>query len=561
VANPHKDLSSFLKKRSNLEDNHAKELRRLCRVTFDGIRSRDSRQGSYAAQFEEVIRVHERIADNEVSYGLNLHQMSADLENMAYEMERGRKQWKANGLAAEEKVQEAEKALDKAQQKYHTLAENYDAARTGDKTAGRHFGLRVPKSADKHEEDLHRKLQIADEDYKNKVENAKLLRQELQSTLRPQALSALQQLIQECDSGVTLQMQKFVSFNEKLILGSGLLISPLGDGDPTRKSLRDIVAKIDNDFDFKAYVAGHAGQVPGVKDIKYEQHPTLRPANAVSQPSVGPISPVREQQQQSASMAPQLPPPQFPMGSHGAPPLSQAAGMSVNSLYESPRQSQPPTDPYGAPSEHPYPGPSSQYGPAPTGPYGPGSYAQRSVPPPGPSGPPGPPFGNSPSMGMQPPGSRGNTYPPPAKPIFGVSLNELFIRDQSPVPLVVYQCIQAVELFGLDHEGIYRVSGNTNQVSQLKAKFNHEPHTVDFRNPDSFFHDVNNPANLLKAFLRELPDPLLPKSSYGEFLEAATLTDDTPRRDRIHAAINDLPDPNYATLRALVLVRRHTGCI
>jgi len=153
------------------------------------------------------------------------------------------------------------------------------------------------------------------------------------------------------------------------------------------------------------------------------------------------------------------------------------------------------------------------------------------------------------------PGSRGNTYPPPARPIFGVSLNELFIRDQSPVPLVVYQCIQAVELFGLDNEGIYRVSGNANHVAQLKAKFDHEPHTVDFRNPDSFFHDVNIPANLLKLFLRELPDPLLTKAAYGEFLEAATLTDDIPRRDRVHATINDLPDPNYATLRALVLVR------
>jgi hypothetical protein len=57
-----------------------------------------------------------------------------------------------------------------------------------------------------------------------------------------------------------------------LILGSGILISPIGD-DPSRKSLREIVARIDNDFDFKSYVVSHATQVPGVKDIKYEQHP------------------------------------------------------------------------------------------------------------------------------------------------------------------------------------------------------------------------------------------------------------------------------------------------
>lgn len=30
--------------------------------------------------------------------------------------------------------------------------------------------------------------------------------------------------------------------------------------------------------------------------------------------------------------------------------------------------------------------------------------------------------------------------------------------------------------------------------------------------------------------------------------------EDIQRRDSLHAVINDLPDPNYATLRALVLV-------
>ena len=34
------------------------------------------------------------------------------------------------------------------------------------------------------------------------------------------------------------------------------------------------------------------------------------------------------------------------------------------------------------------------------------------------------------------------------------------------------------------------------------------------------------------------------------------IDDDTVRRDSMHATINALPDPNYATLRALVLVSR-----
>lgn len=63
--------------------------------------------------------------------------------------------------------------------------------------------------------------------------------------------------------------------------------------------------------------------------------------------------------------------------------------------------------------------------------------------------------------------------PPPLKPVFGVGLEELFRRDGSAVPMVVYQCMQAVDLFGLDVEGIYRLSGTTSHVQQIKAMFDH----------------------------------------------------------------------------------------
>jgi Rho GTPase-activating protein RGD1 len=77
--------------------------------------------------------------------------------------------------------------------------------------------------------------------------------------------------------------------------------------------------------------------------------------------------------------------------------------------------------------------------------------------------------------------------------------------------------------------------------------------TVDFRNPEAFKHDVNSVAGLLKQFFRELADPLLTQEYYTQFIEAARIDDDTTRRDSMHALINALPDPNYATLRALML--------
>lgn len=152
------------------------------------------------------------MADNGVQFALSLHQMHEDLHELATGMERGRKQWKQNGLSAEKRVQDSEALMEKAKGKYNSLAEDYDRARTGDKQSGRVFGLKGPKSAAQHEEDLQRKVQQADSDYSSKVQTAKIQRQELLSTLRPQAIKALQDLINECDSGLTLQLQKFGTF-------------------------------------------------------------------------------------------------------------------------------------------------------------------------------------------------------------------------------------------------------------------------------------------------------------------------------------------------------------
>jgi hypothetical protein len=76
---------------------------------------------------------------------------------------------------------------------------------------------------------------------------------------------------------------------------------------------------------------------------------------------------------------------------------------------------------------------------------------------------------------------------------------------------------------------------------------------VDFRNPAAFHNDIAAVTTLLKHFLRDLPDPLLTAEQYQGFIQAAKLEDDTVRRDTVHALVNGLPDPNYATLRVITL--------
>lgn len=62
---------------------------------------------------------------------------------------------------------------------------------------------------------------------------------------------------------------------------------------------------------------------------------------------------------------------------------------------------------------------------------------------------------------------------PPLKPVFGMTLDALYSRDGSAVPIVVYQCLQAVDMYGLDVEGIYRLSGTSSHVARIKAMFDH----------------------------------------------------------------------------------------
>ena len=203
-----RDLAVFLKARSEIEQRQSEKLRELNKKTSESVHRPESRQGTYGQQMREVIRVHERMAENSLQFSLNLYQMHTDLNQHADEIDKQRKHWKQVGLSAEKQVSDAEAALEKAKGKYNALAEKYDRARTGDSSAGRHFGLRGPKSAEQREEDLHRQVKAADDDYQAKVQSARQVRQELLSTQRPETVRALRQLIQECDAAVAMQLQK-----------------------------------------------------------------------------------------------------------------------------------------------------------------------------------------------------------------------------------------------------------------------------------------------------------------------------------------------------------------
>ncbi|KAF8646886.1 hypothetical protein AX16_007064 [Volvariella volvacea WC 439] len=137
------------------------------------------------------------------------------------------------------------------------------------------------------------------------------------------------------------------------------------------------------------------------------------------------------------------------------------------------------------------------------------------------------------------------------KPTFGVNLAEQMERDCVEVPPIMQKCCQAVEKYGLTFQGVYRVGGTKSKYESLKARLDKDLDSVDF-DATEWSSDISNITSLLKLWLRELPEPLLVPSLQPGFIEAAKIENERLRHIRLHERVNELPDPNYATLKYLM---------
>ncbi|XP_064881346.1 rho GTPase-activating protein 6-like isoform X2 [Oncorhynchus nerka] len=95
-----------------------------------------------------------------------------------------------------------------------------------------------------------------------------------------------------------------------------------------------------------------------------------------------------------------------------------------------------------------------------------------------------------------------------------LSLNPIYKQ----VPRVVERCCCHIERHGLQTVGIFRVGSSIKRVRQLREDF--DMGTDVCLEEETSVHDV---AALLKEFLRDMPDPLLPRELYSAFLHANLL--------------------------------------
>ncbi|XP_046803617.1 uncharacterized protein LOC111683202 isoform X1 [Lucilia cuprina] len=78
------------------------------------------------------------------------------------------------------------------------------------------------------------------------------------------------------------------------------------------------------------------------------------------------------------------------------------------------------------------------------------------------------------------------------------------------VPVIVDKCINFVYIHGSMSEGIYRKSGSENSILKLMSAFRSDAFNVEITRNEYNEHDV---ANVLKRFMRDLPERLMGKLS------------------------------------------------
>lgn len=148
--------------------------------------------------------------------------------------------------------------------------------------------------------------------------------------------------------------------------------------------------------------------------------------------------------------------------------------------------------------------------------------------------------------------------------IFGVPLEELLIRPttysvletgsgEALVPPVIVSLVNHIRANGTRVEGLFRLAGNHASIQEMKRLMD-SGDTIAWAT-----YDIHSVANLLKVFLRELPEPLFTFRFFDRWMNAikfspaseASSEASNLRMDYILALLSSLPRPNKNLLRYL----------
>lgn len=526
------EFARYIKKKAQVEDDHYGQLKKAAAHTRQVINNNAKlKNDSFTKLLDRIVDFDEAQYNVGSSYVNALNVMFDELMSLVDTVTRLRKMIKEEGKRKEKECADAIIAADKAKQKYFHLAEDLDRLRTADPNK-KLFSLRN-RLVTQQEEDLQRKVNAADQDYKVKVTTCKKLKEEIMVIHRPNNSKKLKDLILQTDIAMNLQLQKYVTWNENLIMNLGILALPIGTAKP---SLRDIALLVDNERDLYDHLMKHERTPAAAKlmiPVEYQVHPSLAKFQKATQPK-----PFLNNKPDHTNVLTRVEvPPIDPTSTRDPQPVmtmsSNAASMGASPAMSQSRFTQ-------LADNAPYPSHDTDT----TDDNG---YMYSSLDP----------LANTTPLV----GTGELTGPKPfnlAQPTFGVLIEEVItFAGIDNVPLVVKRCLDVVEQYGIDLEGIYRTLGNKTTVTQLRDQIDQKytnylliganitpGHVVD--------GDVFVAALLIKLYFSTLPEPLLTRECCQLFIETVKLMDENYIAKKLHHLVFKLPDGAYFTLRALI---------
>jgi len=126
--------------------------------------------------------------------------------------------------------------------------------------------------------------------------------------------------------------------------------------------------------------------------------------------------------------------------------------------------------------------------------------------------------------------------------VFGISLRELVQRAQTEfiLPSIVADCIKYLkDTTAIQNVGIFRMEGSVDDRILLKNMYD-KGGRIDFEKQTL---DPNAVAALLKQYLRELPDPLVPYILYDKFVKTIDIVGEE-RLEILRDLFRKMPTPN-----------------
>ncbi|XP_026953850.1 rho GTPase-activating protein 4 isoform X2 [Orcinus orca] len=138
--------------------------------------------------------------------------------------------------------------------------------------------------------------------------------------------------------------------------------------------------------------------------------------------------------------------------------------------------------------------------------------------------------------------------------LFGGDMEKFIQSSGQSVPLVVESCIRFINLNGLQHEGIFRVSGAQPRVSEIRDAFERgEDPLVE----GCTAHDLDSVAGVLKLYFRSLQPPIFPPELFRELLASAEAEAAAEWVEHVSRLLARLPAPVLVVLRYLFAFLNH----